>query len=93
MTSRLSSAWVESRVTVFGFFDGLVMQFLDKDAKWNLGSGWSKFGENVGANIVVAYNLMNLQTGKFVFQFAYLSDVVINSYVVDVSLLVDLLDD
>ena len=69
------------------------MQFLDKDTWWYLGSGGTKFGQDVGTNIVVVYDVLDFQSGEFVFQFAYFSDVIIHSFIGSIPFLVDLLDD
>ena len=60
---------------------------------WNLSASRSKLGEYICPHVVVSYNMVDFQSGKFVFELAYFRNIVIHSFICEVPLLVDLLDD
>jgi hypothetical protein len=73
--------------------DGWLLEFLDKDSRWNLSTCGPQLGQNICANIVLSKQVMNLQARKFVFQLAHFLNIGVHRLLVAVPLFVDLLND
>jgi hypothetical protein len=73
--------------------DGWLLELLNEDSRWNLGTRGPQFRQGVRANIVLPQYMMNLQAGEFSFQFAYFLYIGIHCLLDAVPFLVDLLND
>ena len=62
-------------------------------SRWYIGSSSSKFGNDIGSHIVIAINMVDLQSRKLVLEFPDFCHVYIHCFLVDVPFFVYLLDD
>jgi hypothetical protein len=69
------------------------MKLVDEDTRWYLSASRTKLLQDVRCNIVVADDVMELETIEFVFELADFQAVGVHVFLVAVPRLVDLVDD
>ena len=85
---RTGGRWCRCRLRY-----GWLVQFMDEDPCWDLSTSRSQLRQDVRSNVVVADDMVELETTEFVLELAYLQAVRVHVLLVAIPGVVDFVDD